>query len=1121
MTNRPKYPGQRITANGNQLVAYHTEARVADAGIFYPITPSTEGGELYQQSFAEGRLNVFGRNTLAVEAEGEHAAQGGAIAYSVCGRRVVNFTSGQGIVYGVEQYYHAPGKASTMVVEVVARARRHGRGRRPDLGSDEEPAVAWERLPLWARTQIIEQKIRVFTLPGFDIARKATNRPDLQLRMQGNAFLGAFFKVSPLLEKFEISTEQFHEVVHAQYTKKFGRLGKAVVASNMEVMTQGFGRVREIEIGEMDAADRSTLRGLPLLPLAPPPADGDGCAPACRSNPIPLGQAERTPVTRIAGFDAEFRSDYGYDQPASPLAAMGVMAAGSGDTASKYVARRETPLFIPENCTQCMECISVCPDTALPNCSQDLDTILRAAVTRYVSDEGERTKMLAAVPEIESRTREAMREAVKTKVGTPLPEIIRTVTYGVNGFSEEAKGQFFDIIDQAPLAYSKVNAIFNGPEKKNPGAGGVFSIFVSDLCKGCAACVTACGDHDALRMVAETERVNADHETGTAFLDLLPDTSQKFLGLHNTEHPTDSKTATLRNLMMVRRNYDALVSGDGACAGRGEKSILRAIAGVTEAYMRPLFHAKAERFIAKAERLEADGPARLAELARRDPEQYRLFVRTVAHVIMGLGGDTDEDTTALIEAHGERSDADVIGAITAVLRQEAFNHRDLQALDGRLPNGQSVMAMAAHTGCNTVYGSTPPNNPHPYPWMNSLFQDGATIGWLIGESFIMDHGRRSVVPERIADALLDEAGAIDQQAYYDLSHFSDALMTDAEIIEMPKVWIVGGDGGMGDIGYQNVSKMILQNRPNVKAAMLDTQVYSNTGGQNSDSTPMLGGGDMNSFGSASQGKIVEKKTVAETFLAGHGSPFVGQVSIANSPKLFRAILDALEYRGTAFLQSFTTCQPEHGVGDDMALDQAQRVRDSRGAPEFVFNPQLGETYPEALDLKGNPNINRDWYQTKFKSTGEKYRYTVAHWCATEARFRNHLKKIKPEEAGTLIPLENMLVRITQNDVVYRRHLDPAHRAYVPDFGVYIKTLPAKGDKPQYMKISPQLVLFCVERRKAWRLLQSKVGIVNEEYGAQRAVLADVDAGAISQAELFARAEGLLEERILGPVAASA
>jgi pyruvate-ferredoxin/flavodoxin oxidoreductase len=72
----------------------------------------------------------------------------------------------------------------------------------------------------------------------------------------------------------------------------------------------------------------------------------------------------------------------------------------------------------------------------------------------------------------------------------------------------------------------------------------------------------------------------------------------------------------------------------------------------------------------------------------------------------------------------------------------------------------SVMAMAAHTGCNTVYGSTAPNNPHPYPWMNSLFQDGVTVGWLMGESFIVDHARRSVIPERLADILLTREGII-------------------------------------------------------------------------------------------------------------------------------------------------------------------------------------------------------------------------------------------------------------------------------------------------------------------------------------------------------------------------
>ncbi len=1565
--DKPAYPGIRVTANGNQLVAYHTEARVTDGGVYYPITPSTEGGELYQQSFAEGNLNVFGRSTTAIEAEGEHAAQGGAIAYSVCGRRVVNFTSGQGLPYASEQYYHAPGKASTMIVQVGARAltkhalnvhcghddingvldtgwiivfgkdaqqaadqslilrrvteksltpgmnvqdgfltthlertfyrheselirqflgapediiecpteaqrtlfgptrrrvpkmydlanpvllgpvqnqehymqgvvarrnnfiepilqwlvesheefgrltgRHYGllteyktedaetvfislgsaaenceagvdylrqtrgakvgsihvnvlrpfpeqaiakalagkrnaivlertdeplagdnplgrdirtalnkamvieghpiaegfpaispsdvprifngiyglgsRDFRPEhilgafeyatsgrartdgrtaadgvsffvLGiphpyavkSDETPSLlpegaiavrlhsiggwgaittgknlgaiigdfndflsarhteldefgrlkevihvsanpkygsekkgaptsyflvmaperirvncdlrhvdvvlccdpkafthtnpldgmseggaliwesdetaeqAWERLPIWARTQILDKKIRVYTLSGFDIARKATDRPDLQLRMQGNAFLGAFFKVSPLLQEFEISTEQFEEVVRNQYQKKFGKLGPAVVESNMEVMNQGFGRVTEIKVGEITAADRSTLRGLPMLPLD---IGGGGCA-TCRSTPLPEGQTERTPVTQVGAFDAEFRSDYGYDQPASPLAAMSVMAAGTGDTASKYVARRETPLFIPENCTQCMECIAVCPDTALPNCSQDVDTVLRTAINHYVESTDDRAKLIAHVPEIEKRTRSLMNEAIGGKTNTPFPELVRQATSGLNGFSDTAREQFLAILDQAPVAYNKVNAIFRGPEKKNPGSGGVFSIFVSDLCKGCAACVTACGDHDALRMVAESESVNAEHETGTGFLDLLPDTEQKFLGFYNDEHPADSKTATLRNHLMVRRNYDALVSGDGACAGCGEKSVLRAIASVTEAYMRPLYHAKADRFAEKAGELRQGGAAGLAALTALHPEQHARFVRTVAHVVMGLGGDSKEDTDARLAARGQISDEEVVDALATVLEQESFNHKYLQALDGRMDNGQCVMAMAAHTGCNTVYGSTPPNNPHPYPWMNSLFQDGATIGWLFGESFMVDHARRSVIPERLADTLIQwlkeptKTGAsVTEQDYYDYTHFSDNLMTDDEIRELPKVWIVGGDGAMGDIGYQNVSKVVLQNRPNVKAVMLDTQVYSNTGGQNSDSTPMLGGGDMNSFGAATQGKAVEKKTVAETFLAGHGSPFVSQISIANAPKFFRAILDALEYRGTGFLQCFTTCQPEHGVGDDMALDQAQRVRDSRGAPEFVFNPTLGETYEEALDLTGNPHLDKDWYTTKFKSTGEKYRYTVAHWCATEARFRNHLKRIKDEsEVERLIPLENMLLRMTQQDAVHRRYLNPEHRAFVPDFGVFAK-VPGPDGAPQVVALSRQLVLFCVERRKAWRLLQSKAGIVNKEYAAQRTLLADVDAGKVTREDLFARGPEMMEEIIAGTTRAA-
>src|SRR2546429_4426697 len=97
----PKYPGIRVTCNGNQLVTQYVETRITEGGVFYPITPSTEGGEIYQQSYAQGELNVFGQQKIAIECEGEHAAQGGATAYSVAGRGTGQFYSRPGKMYAV------------------------------------------------------------------------------------------------------------------------------------------------------------------------------------------------------------------------------------------------------------------------------------------------------------------------------------------------------------------------------------------------------------------------------------------------------------------------------------------------------------------------------------------------------------------------------------------------------------------------------------------------------------------------------------------------------------------------------------------------------------------------------------------------------------------------------------------------------------------------------------------------------------------------------------------------------------------------------------------------------------------------------------------------------------
>ena len=1544
--HKPKYPGVRVTCNGNQLVAQHVETRITEGGVFYPITPSTEGGEIYQASYAQGELNVWGAQKIAVETEGEHAAQGGATAFAVTGRRTVNFTSGQGIVYAMEQYYHAPGKLSTMVIEVGARAltkhalnvhcghddfyaaldtgwlmlmskdaqqaadqaiilrrvtelslnpgmniqdgmltthsermylapeagllrdflgapddmidcptsaqrelfgakrrrlpqmmdlknpillgpvqnqehhmngvvaRRNNfnepilgflqaayaefgtftgrcygliseyktedadtvfvslgcaadnieaacdylreqriakvgsihinvirpfpeaavinalRGRKnviilertdeglagdnplardirvalgkanevarfggtlpaltpqetprlfrgaygigsrdfrpehslgayefatgqskrtdgrsaadgetffvlgvkhpyaviskdtpsllpdgaiavrfhsiggwgmittgknlgelvgdfgeyisdrdavrdddgflveklyvmanPKYGSEKKGAptnyyltvapqrikvncelnhvdvvlccdpkafthtnpleglkrggsfvwessdtteTAWTRIPAKHRQFVKDNNIRVFILPGFDIARKATNKPELQLRMQGNSFLGAFFRVSPFLQEFGISEEKFHESVRKQYQKKFGRFGDAVVTSNMEVMMQGFARVQEIKYGEAGDADRSSMRNPPVAPLGEhhllPTA---GCGSSCGGVPAPLAQGVRAPFQTLAKFDSEFRSGLGYHQPAGALASVGVMGPGTGGTQSKYNARRETPVYIAENCTQCMECITACPDTALPNTAQDVSTVLRTAAVNYVSDSAGRKQLINELPGIEMRARVKMSESVKSRTLLPFKDIIRDEINAIVNLPDTAKAEFTGIIEKLPLAYSNVPAIFRSLEQKTPGAGGLFSIFVSDLCKGCGECVQVCGDHDALRMTTETEELNADLTTAQIFSRLLPDTSQKFLGLYNDADAASSREAALRNHLMVRRNYEALVSGDGACAGCGEKSILRACTSVTEAYMRPLYHKKADRLQAKADRLEKEGAEKLVALKARNETEYQLFRKTFAHVIVGLGGENDGDTAQRIAEHEARqgaiTDAEIVGGIVALLRLDAFNHKELQSIDGRRANGMSVMMMGASTGCNTVYGSTPPSNPHPYPWMNSLFQDGATISWLLAESLILNHSRRSVVPERLADALLDRnTDVVSDADYFTLTHLDDTLMTEQEIRELPKMWVVGGDGALGDIGFQNVSKVILQNRPNVKMLMLDTQVYSNTGGQNSDSSTMLGGYDMNQFGVASQGKLIEKKNVAEAFTSGHGSPFVAQVSMANSAKLYKSLLDGLEYRGTAFFQSYTTCQPEHGVGDNMSADQAKMVRDARGMPEFVFNPRRGETSQEAFDLKGNPSVDRDWWRTKYASNGEEYNFSVAHWALTEGRFRKHVKAITEEDSQKLVHMDDLLIFITQDDVIHRRVFDPKHRSFVPNFGCYIKA--EQGGKMKYFAVTRQMVLFAVERRKAWRMLQSKAGVVNKDYLAQRALLAKIDKGDMALAD---------------------
>jgi pyruvate-ferredoxin/flavodoxin oxidoreductase len=92
-------------------------------------------------------------------------------------------------------------------------------------------------------------------------------------------------------------------------------------------------------------------------------------------------------------------------------------------------------------------------------------------------------------------------------------------------------------------------------------------------------------------------------------------------------------------------------------------------------------------------------------------------------------------------------------------------------------------------------------------------------------------------------------------------------------------------------------------------------------------------------------------------------------------------------------------------------------------------------------------------------------------------------------------------------VIHRRVFDPKHRSFVPNFGCCIRN--ERNGKIQYHAVSRQMVLFAVERRKAWRMLQSKAGVNNKDYLAQKALLAKVDKGEIPVADAKGRAKELI------------
>ena len=258
----------------------------------------------------------------------------------------------------------------------------------------------------------------------------------------------------------------------------------------------------------------------------------------------------------------------------------------------------------------------------------------------------------------------------------------------------------------------------------------------------------------------------------------------------------------------------------------------------------------------------------------------------------------------------------------------------------RQVHGPESMGIVAATGCNTVYGSTYPYNPYLVPWTNSLFENAP-------------------------------ADALGIRARWDQAGHPER-----------RLWVLGGDGAMYDIGFQSLSRMVASGA-DIKVLVLDTQVYSNTGGQ--ASTASFGGQvtKLSAFGKELHGRPERRKELGR-ILVGHGDVYVAQTTPAHINHFYRAVMEANEYPGPAVVIVYTPCQPEHGIADDASSAQAKLAVTSRAFPLFVYDPRKGPTIAERLSLQGNPAPREDWYTAPDGSVLD-----FVAFARTEGRFAPH------------------------------------------------------------------------------------------------------------------------------------
>jgi pyruvate-ferredoxin/flavodoxin oxidoreductase len=317
---------------------------------------------------------------------------------------------------------------------------------------------------------------------------------------------------------------------------------------------------------------------------------------------------------------------------------------------------------------------------------------------------------------------------------------------------------------------------------------------------------------------------------------------------------------------------------------------------------------------------------------------------------------------------------------------------------------------------------------------------------------------------RMVEMELD--GTYDREQQQALMYFDWRQFSDEEYLLCPPVVAVGGDGAMFDIGFQNLSRMMMSGKP-IKAFILDTQVYSNTGGQACTSGFTGQVSDMAQFGKAQQGKEEIRKEIG-LITIGHRTAYFMQGAISNVTHLIEGFIEGLNARRPAVFNIYSPCMPEHGIGDDAGDRQSKLAVESRAFPLFRYNPDGGTTLPDRLDLEGNPATDDDWpsyalaYEDEEGKPGSlELPLTFADFAVSEGRFRKQFRTAPRDTWNeNMVPLAEF-VALDEED---REGLFP-----------YIWALNRKNQLIRVIPAAP-IVVATEERLDLWKMLKELAGI---------------------------------------------